>query len=45
MRHHVDLGVDGIGAPDHDEIGDSHLARIGASDLARTGGKADAGDG
>ena len=45
VRHHIDLGVDGIGAPDHDEIGNRHLARVGAGDLACAGRKADAGDG
>ena len=44
MRHHVDLGVDGVGAPDHHEIGDAHLARIDAGDLAGADGKSDAGD-
>src|SRR6185437_12137025 len=44
MRHHVDLGVDGIGAPDHDEIGNGHLAGIDAGDLAGADSKADAGD-
>ena len=43
VRHHVDLGVDRIGAPDHDQIGLRHLARIGAGDLAGAGGKADVG--
>ena len=44
VRHHIDLGVDGIGAPDHDEVGDAHLARIDAGDLAGADGKSDAGD-
>ena len=44
MRHHVDLGVHGIGAPDHHEVGDAHLARIDAGDLAGADGKSDAGD-
>ena len=44
MGHHVDLGVDGVGAPDHHEIADAHLARIDAGDLAGADGKADAGD-
>ena len=44
VRHHVDLGVHGIGAPDHDQVGDRHLARIDAGDLAGADGKADAGD-
>ena len=43
VRHHVDLGVDRIGAPDHHQIGLRHLARIGAGDLAGAGGKADVG--
>ncbi len=42
MRHHVDLGVHGVGAPDHDKVGDAHLARIDAGDLAGADGKADA---
>ena len=44
VRHHIDLGVHGIGAPDHDEVGDAHLARIDAGDLAGTDGKPDARD-
>ncbi len=44
MRHHIDLGVHGIGAPDHDQVGDAHLARIDAGDLAGADGKTDAGD-
>ncbi len=43
VRHHVDLGVDRIGAPDHDQIGFRHLARIGAGDAAGAGGKAGVG--
>ena len=43
VRHHVDLGVDRIGAPDHDQIGLRHLARIGAGDPAGAGGKAGVG--
>src|SRR5215207_4306217 len=42
MRHHVDLRVYRIGAPDHDEIRDAHLARIDAGDLAGADRKADA---
>ena len=34
MRHDVDLGRDGIGAPDHDAIGFRHFARIGAAQRA-----------
>ena len=37
VRHHVDLGVDGVGAPDHHEVGFGHLARIGAGELAGAG--------
>jgi hypothetical protein len=37
MRHHVDLRVHGIGAPDHDQIGLLHLARIGARHAAGSG--------
>src|SRR3954451_8170298 len=44
MRHHVHLRVHGIGAPDHDEVGDAHLARIDAGDLAGTDRKPDPGD-
>ncbi len=44
MRHHVDLGVHGIGAPDHDQVGDAHLARIDAGDLAGADGEPDAGN-
>ena len=44
MRHHIDLGVHGIGAPDHDQVGDAHLARIDAGDLAGANGEADARD-
>ena len=43
VRHHVDLGVDRIGAPDHDQIGFRHLARIGTGDPAGAGGKAGVG--
>ncbi len=31
MRHDVDLGGDRIAAPDHDQVGFRHLARIGAA--------------
>ena len=37
MRHHVDLGVDRVGAPDHHHVGLGHLARIGAGQLAGAG--------
>ena len=40
VRHHVDLGVDRIGAPDHDQVGLRHLARIDAGDRAGAGGEA-----
>ena len=43
MRHHVDLRVDRIGAPDHDQIGFRHFARIGPGDLAGSGGKTGVG--
>ena len=43
VRHHVDLGVHRIGAPDHDQIGFRHLARIGTGDAAGAGGKAGVG--
>src|SRR5262249_27410271 len=42
MRHHVDLRVYGVGAPDHDQIGDAHLARIDAGDLAGADRESDA---
>ena len=44
VRHHIDLGVHRIGAPDHDQVGDAHLAWIDARDLAGADGKSDAGD-
>ena len=34
VGHHVDLRGDGIGAPDHDQVGILHLARIGPDQLA-----------
>ena len=40
VGHDVDLGVDRVGAPDHDQIGPGHLARIRAGDLAGAGRKA-----
>ena len=43
VRHDVDLGVHRIGAPDHDQIGLRHLARIGTGDPAGAGGKAGVG--
>ena len=45
VGHHVDLGRDRVGAPDHDQVGLRHLARIDAGDLAGAGGEAGAGDG
>jgi hypothetical protein len=45
VRHHIDLGIHRIGAPDHDQIGDAHLARIDAGDLAGAGGKPHPRDG
>ena len=30
MRHHIDLGVHRVGAPDHHHVGLRHFARIGA---------------
>ena len=44
MRHHVDLGIHRVGAPDHDKVGDAHLARIDAGDLAGADRKSDASD-
>ena len=37
VRHHVDLGVDRVGAPDHHQVGLRHLARIGTRELASAG--------
>ena len=39
VSHHIDLRVDGVGAPDHDEIRLRHLARIDARDPAGAGGE------
>ena len=43
VGHHVDLGVDRVGAPDHHQIGLRHFARIDAGDGAGAGGKAGIG--
>ena len=43
VGHHVDLRVDRVRAPDHDAVGDTHLARIGARELARAGNPAGPG--
>ncbi len=43
VGHHIDLGVDRIGAPDHHQIGFRHLARIGPAEVAGAGGKAGIG--
>ena len=37
VRHHVDLRVDGVGAPDHHQVGFGHLARIGPGEPAGAG--------
>ncbi len=37
VMHDVDLGVHRVGAPDHDQIGFRHLARIDAGQAARAG--------
>ena len=37
VRHHVDLRVDGVGAPDHHQVGLRHLARVGAGEPAGAG--------
>ena len=37
VRHHVDLGGDGIAAPHHDQVRLRHLARIDAAALADAG--------
>ena len=39
VRHHVDLGIDRVGAPDDHQIGLRHLARIDAGDAPDAGGK------
>ncbi len=39
VRHHIDLGVHRIGAPDRHQVGLRHLARIGAGELAGAGDK------
>ncbi len=39
MGHDVDLGRDRIGAPDHDEVGLRHLARVGSGEPAHAGAK------
>ena len=43
VGHHVDLGVDRIGAPDHHQIRHRHLARVGAGELAGAGDEAGPG--
>ncbi len=43
VRHHIDLGVHRIGAPDHHAIGLRHFARIGAGELAGAGDEAGEG--
>ena len=43
MGEHVDLGIGRIGAPDDDQIGLRHFARIGAGELAGAGGKSGPG--
>jgi hypothetical protein len=43
VRHHIDLGIDRIGAPDHHQVGLRHLARIDAGNAADAGGKAGIG--
>jgi len=37
VRHHVDLGIDRIGAPDDDHVRLGHLARIGTGEPAGAG--------
>ena len=34
VGHHIDLGDDRVGAPDHDAVGLRHLARVGAAQRA-----------
>ena len=43
VGHHIDLGADRVGAPDHHQIGFRHLARIGPAEVAGAGGKAGIG--
>ena len=43
VRHHVDLRVDRIGAPDHHQVRLGHLARIDARQLAGAGDEAGPG--
>jgi hypothetical protein len=37
VRHHIDLGVDRIGAPDHDQIGLRHFTRVRTRKASGTG--------
>src|SRR4029434_7026147 len=39
VGHYIDLGVDRVGDPDHNQIGDTHLAGIDAGDLAGADGE------
>ena len=43
MGHHVDLRRDRIGSPDDDEVGASHLARVGAGEPSGAGDEAGPG--
>ena len=45
VGHDVDLGGDGVGAPEDVEVGDGHLTRVGAADPAAAGGPSGGGDG
>jgi hypothetical protein len=42
VGHHIDLGGDGIGAPDHDAIGFGHFAGVRPRELAGACDKAPA---
>ncbi len=44
VGHHVDLGGDGVGSPDHHAVRLRHLARVGADQLPRSGDVARPGD-
>ncbi len=45
VGHDVDLGGDGVGAPEHVEVGQRHFAGVGADHLAAAGGPPGARDG
>jgi hypothetical protein len=43
VGHHINLGIHRVGAPDHDQVGFRHLARVGAREEASAGDKAGPG--